>query len=162
MMEKRNMVHKFPRNASNIYPREADLVSVFLQFTRSLRYEKITYEIFFAFKDCVNKIRSIKGRLEKRLNLSLLKPVGRDSAFPGPLLDLYSPPRYPVLVFKRAIAQRMKNMVASCMKVGAKAITEFMTESGRIEHEACRGMLNKLGTDDRSVKTRSRSHLDPS
>lgn len=124
--------------------------------------KKIAYEIFFAFKDCVNKIRSIKGRLEKRLNLSLLKPVGRDSAFPGPLLDLYSPPRYPVLVFKRAIAQRMKNMVASCMKVGAKAITEFMTESGRIEHEACRGMLNKLGTDDRSVKTRSRSHLDPS
>lgn len=70
------MLHKFPRNASNIYPREADLVSVFIQFTRSLRYEKIAYEIFFAFKDCVNKIRSIKGRLEKRLNLSLLKPVG--------------------------------------------------------------------------------------
>lgn len=57
-------------------------------------------------------------------------------------MDLYSPPRYPVLVFKRAIAQRMKNMVASCMKVGAKAITEFMTESGRIEHEACHGILN--------------------
>lgn len=36
----------------------------------------------------------------------------------------------------------MKNMVASCMKVGAKAITEFMTESGRIEHEACHGILN--------------------
>lgn len=57
-------------------------------------------------------------------------------------MDLYSPPRYPVLVFKREIAQRMKNMVASCMKVGAKAITEFMTESGRIEHEACHGILN--------------------
>lgn len=38
---------------------------------------------------------------------------------PSPL-DLYSPPRYPVLVFKRAVAQRMKNMVASCMKVGAR------------------------------------------
>lgn len=80
------MLHKFPRNASNIYPREADLVSVFIQFTRSLRYEKIAYEIFFAFKDCVNKIRSIKGRLEKRLNLSLLKPVGRDL---GDFRDLY-------------------------------------------------------------------------
>lgn len=121
-----------------------------------LTISKILYEIFLS-KSIIKSVES--RRLEDWI--SLLKPVGGDSAFPGPM-DLYSPPRYPVLVFKREIAQRMKNMVASCMKVGAKAITEFMTESGRIEHEACHGILNNSVQMIEVSKQRSRFHLDSS
>lgn len=104
------------RRTREIFIRCWSRLDIRSKFYLPLRENEDTERDIFV-KGCNNKRGSITV-FERRIKNLVVERIQhfRD---PSPL-DLYSPPRYPVLVFKRAVAQRMKNMVASCMKVGAR------------------------------------------